>query len=778
MTRRPLYLFLAMFLTSCSVLALEMISTRLLTVAKGGHLAFLTISVAMFGGCAGAIRVLLRPPTRGVAGYAVAYALSIPLCFVLQVRLPEVFDPSFTGLTTTMAFFLGTALPYFLSGICISALFTSLVGRINLLYAVDLLGGALGTWLIVPLFQLWSGESSIVAVSAVALLAATALALYEQRRALLAVIALALAAVVGLGVAQERWGVLSIPPTADYEVVRWNPFSRVTAAPKRTPTAWGMSPRYRGPLTPQYWLEIDDNSGTPVIGFDGNLQSVGFLAYDITALPFHLRPNGSTAVLGAGGGKDALTAVLLGARVAYAVELNDLIVDLMRGKLKDFSGKLAERVEFVVADGRNWVAAQPGEFDLIQLAMVDNSAAFASGAIHLTENGLYTSEAWQTFAHHLSNNGVLAVSMADYREWPAEIFRCTALGAHALQALGIRPDARHFLLCRHSYPFKAFRGQPDGIFTFLLSKQPFSPEDVARFESINEQLGFEVVLPLRPGHEPSFAELTAIARGEQATRLPFSLEPPTDARPYFFFSLKPGDMLPALTWRSRESSTFRALSFLAQLLTASLVLGGLCLLVPWISLGADRPKPALTYFLLLGLGYMLVEFAVAQRLTMFLGHPTWSLCVVLSTMLLFSGLGSACSAGLRHASRARQRMLFVLVAAVQAVAAIALTVVTAKLESAGLAPRVLCSVLLLALPALLMGVPFPLGMSLVSPRVVAWCWALNGVGSLLAAPLGMAVGVAAGTPWVLGLGMVCYLGAALLLPSAPENIAGTANRAD
>lgn len=757
------WLYVGLFLTSCSVLMLELVTTRVLTVVKGSHLAFMTISLAMFGLSAGAIYVLLRPArvkSAFFAGYSLSYAASILFCFASQLFLRQAFEPTLTGTLSTLALVGVTAVPYFLSGVCVSSILSSMVRRIHWLYAVDLIGASLGIWLMALGLSYVSGETAVMGAALLATLGAAALALYGGHSARLKQsLLLASLLLVGGGWNQVRpWLQIPTHDSGRLEIVRWNPYSRVTAERRQAPPGWGLSDSYRGPAPVHYWLEIDGSSGTPVIGFDGQVEKVAYLGADITAVPFHLRPNSSVAVIGAGGGKDVLTSLLFNNPETYGVELNGLIVDMLKGRLREFSGNLVGRAHFSVADGRTWMAQQNRKFDIIQLAMVDNANAFATGAITLSENGLYTQEAWRSFVAHLSERGVLSVSMGYYQDRPAELYRCLALGAATLRCLGIEPTEKHFLINQRAYHFKVAPAQPDGVFTLLLGRKPFSDQDRANFSILNRELGFNSLLP-----GPT-QELTQLARGQSPPQLAFDVTPPSDSHPFFFFSVRPGDFLKDL---QVSSSSVRALIFLGQLLIVSLVMVALCWLVPWWASQrspnrwASKPDLPLVYFLLLGLGYMLVEVAMTQRLSIFLGNPSWSLCVVLSTMLLSSGLGSASSGRLgRHPNRMLALLLLVLV-----LSALVLPWLTGAMAAASWANRVIVSGLLLIPAAFLMGIPFPMGLSrMAGSERLAWCWALNGAGSLLAAPLAMITAVFLGIPWVLALGTLAYSLATLLSP--------------
>ncbi len=331
--------------------------------------------------------------------------------------------------------------------------------------------------------------------------------------------------------------------------------------------------------------------------------------------------------------------------------------------------------------------------------------------------------------------------------------RCLKLGATTLRWLGIEPDERYFLISRKAFAFKAHPDQPDGVFTLMMGKQPFAPQDLENFRWLNEQFGFESVLP---GSDP---DLLKLARGQNLADCVYDLTEATDAHPFFFFSAR-------LSKLAHHNASLRAVLFIFQLLMGSAALVGLCCLMPWWvgqqqhTPWDSKPDRPLLYFLALGLGYMLVEMSFAQQFNLFLGNPTGSLCIVLTSMLLCSALGSACSSYWEPRVRWILGLLVMTLALTQEL----LPRVTCLLASSSWSLRVLASSLMMAPAAVLMGIPFPVGMRRAQPSRLPWCWALNGAGSLLAGPLALATAVMWGIPQVLLLGMACYLLAAVLLP--------------
>ena len=128
-----------------------------------------------------------------------------------------------------------------------------------------------------------------------------------------------------------------------------------------------------------------------------------------------------------------------------AVEINKDIIRTVNGRFGDFTGHLDRlpRVRFVNDEARSFIARSRERFDKIQISLIDTWAATAAGAFVLSENSIYTVEAWTTFLEHLSDDGLLSVSRWYFRDRPAEMYRTTTLAVEALRAIGVTDPRRH-----------------------------------------------------------------------------------------------------------------------------------------------------------------------------------------------------------------------------------------------------------------------------------------------------------------------------------------------
>ncbi|MBI3317731.1 MAG: hypothetical protein HYZ90_01095 [Candidatus Omnitrophica bacterium] len=571
----------------------------------------------------------------------------------------------------------------------------------------------------------------------------------------------------------------------------WNAFSRVTVLPRssRNPFCWGIDRALLRQAKPvdELRLEIDAGASTPLISFDGDLERVGYLRYDITGFAHYLRPRANTFIIGSGGGKDVLTALLFGQPRILAVEVNPDVVKAAHGVFGGFTGHLDRMpaVSLVTDEARSTLVRSQERFDIIQAALVDTAAATSAGAYAFIENGLYTTEAWKILLQRLKPKGILSFTRWYYGDWyyghlgvPAETFRLVVLGAAAVRALGNPDPLRHILLVRTKNS-----ARKQDVATLLVSPEPFSSEDLARAREVCDQLGFETALSWQESADPFLPLLVRLPPADLNRIFPVDLSPPTDDRPYFFFSTHLGDAVREKMKHGllRSSHAPPAVQILLALMSLVLLLGLALVLLPpfcW-SLKKERPiqQPGPErgrvvlplYFAGIGLAFMFIEIGLIQRLSLFLGNPTFGFTVTLFGLLLCSGLGSLIS-GRGQLLLGPSREWWTLVALVFVLIGMerGSSLLLWKFVAAGTPLRILLVLALISLPGVLMGFPFPLGMRFACSRGgshAAWYWAINGAFSIIASVFAMVSTLTLGISATITLGIAFYAFTALLYRS-------------
>ena len=332
-TGRRVRFYLALGLVTAATLMLQIIETRIISVISWYHLAFFVISIAMFGLTAGAVFVYLRRekfrPERlsyDLAVAALAFALTADLAMLVQLTLVTGASPSLTSLVAWAEFALCLAVPFFFSGVVVSLALTRSPYAIGNVYGADLIGAAAGCIGVLVLLNVMSGPSAVLWVGALIGLAALGFAgsglgtlpeatslgskLFRYRRSIVTG-CLLFAIANTLTTYGVRPTIIKnhVETPADLAYDRWNSFSRITVSRSETvpPAMFGASPRLPHSTIEQRALNIDGGAGTALYRFDGILENLGFLRYDVTNLAYAIPDLKTGAVVGVGGGRDVLS---------------------------------------------------------------------------------------------------------------------------------------------------------------------------------------------------------------------------------------------------------------------------------------------------------------------------------------------------------------------------------------------------------------------------------------------------------------------------------------
>ncbi len=760
-------------LISCSLLMIELALTRIFSVTMYYHFAFLAISIALFGLSASGVfayaarrRLAAWPIEACLAWPSLLYAAStvVALFFLVRLRVGLSYSPD--NLRLMLTIYALAALPFFAGGLVVTCAISRYSARVHTVYAADLIGAAGGCLLLIPLLNRLGAPGVVLAAAVLGASAATLFARARERTSIASIGAALVACVLAgqlFGIA--RFDVVDTKGHQGDRVLfsKWNSFSRV-AVYERAHGDWSLSPMYTGPLPDTRFMDIDSAASTPIIKLDPSRADGEYLRYELTAFAYRLvRPGFNALVIGTGGGRDLASALVFGAGHVDGVEINPIIADdVMRGQFAEFSGRLYAdaRIRIAIDDGRSFVRRSNDRYDVIQASLVDTWAATAAGAYTLTENTLYTVEAFRDYLDHLTDGGVLTIT-----RWVFDGLRLVSLAQAACQARGWSAADR-VAIVRH-----------DHVATFILRKTPFTAEEIRELGDAAERLRFEVLyLPHVHPTSLSTERIEGTALADYARLLTAAspqafydaydhdIRPTTDDRPFFFHTTKLRSQFDVAFGRSMLFGN--GLSALMTLLGISSALVVLFVVGPLIVVdrGVVHARGWLAwliYFGALGAGFMLIEVSVLQRFVLLLGHPVYSLTVTLFSLLLGTGLGAAWSRRLRDDSL--RRSAGVAVAAVSALALVVIVAAPPMVEWAvpfSRLTRIAIAVLWLVPMGLALGVPMPAGLRLLtrqSPDLVAWAWGMNGALSVLGATLAIFVAMNWGFRATLAAASASYL---------------------
>ncbi len=738
-----------------ATLALQVLITRILAAVLLYHFGFLAISLALVGVGGGAILVYVRPGwferlplERALARWSLAFAVALAVGLFVLVRI----DYSYTGLDVNFALRLGLAclvmaIPFLVAGVAIALAVRGYVRGMGRLYAADLAGGAAGAALVVPL--MWVVDAPTLAVGLTAVACAAALLFagggVERRAALVGLGAAALLVVLAASTSAFYLSIGGPRPEAE----RWTPISRVSAY---LPGGPGGD---RG-------VVIYDRVIAEVLRYQGGAYPDWRATQEgPESIGYELTPRRDALVIGGGGGRDVLTALAAGYRNVDVIELNSGIRDVVGDDLAGYTRSPYELpgVSTTIGDGRSEIARSDRRYDQIQIGFTDTFSPNAAHAFALTENNLYTVEAFREYIRHLKPGGVLKVSRprSDFGD---QALRITILALDALREEGVADPSRHVAVVLGDYD-APFRSYVYG--TVMVKRTPFEPDELDRIRALGRERGRGAVFA--PGG-PYVGEWAALQRASNPASFCSGWRTdvcsPTDDEPFFFHMKRVSDVIGDEGQRAGSVTIPDPLLLLLIALGLLLVLCALAFALPLALVRRERrpPASALSFFAAIGVGFLVLEVVLIQRLVLFLGFPTYALSVVLFALLLFTGVGSLLTT--RPGLGGRRALTVGLAAACALIAAVAfgLGPLLHALIELPFAARLAVSVLVLAPLGLALGAAMPIGLRRVDalwPAAVPWAWGINGVTSVVASVLAVAVAVTAGFTVATLVSLGCYL---------------------
>ncbi|HLK08681.1 MAG TPA: hypothetical protein VKV30_12080 [Candidatus Angelobacter sp.] len=788
---------LAVALVSLSSLLLELALTRLFSVVLFYHFAFFAISVALLGLGSGGVFAhirqewLARFDMRTLGAWLCLLNSIFILCSVeVVLHTPvslEVTGRNFGKLTII---YLAAAVPFFLTGLLFSVLFARSSNHISQLYGADLAGGATACLAVVPLLNFIGAPNALLLASAcmavAAALWANQLKLRRVAYGLAAIFVLLMAANYSGKVIDVIYakGVFRDPKWIEYS--RWNAISRIevstqlggryvvidadatTAIMNVDPARWEQN----ASATPMY-TGLPETSG---FNWKKSLMSAAPSVANV------LRPHGDFAIIGPGGGVDVMRAVANGSPSVTGIEINSTIANnVMRGRYADYSFHLYDlpQVHIHVQDGRSYIRSSRDKYDVVQMTLVDTWASTAAGAFALSENNLYTIEAFREYFDHLKPDGMIAITRWEFKQ-PREALRVVSQGIEALHQVGVTDP-------RHNFVLIADGGlNEDGRPVLVLAKKTaFTAAEYAAVAVhvrenpnlfwLNPTPEYVGLQPLPPAAAAFRDLIESNDPAGFARNYAYNVSPVSDSAPFFFFTLKTRHVIENIlagTGRGMDWRINLGVVVLGMLLIISIVAVLAFLILP-LALHRHRqgtPETgivALLYFIAVGFGFILVEISLIQRFVLFLGHPTYALTVVVFLLLLSSGAGSV-AARRRINGGSKILPLLGLIAALIVIDVALLPWLLSAAIGLPVFIKLILSGIVLAPLGFLMGMPFPTGLRLV--KTVEWAWALNAAASVLGSVMAMIIAIHFG----LTITLLCAAAAYLLAGLCSRTWKGTA----
>jgi spermidine synthase len=792
----PRKLYFETFFISLAVILLEVSYTRVFSFKLVYYFTYLVIGIALLGLGSGGVLVAIfdrlrrASPERLVLGCALAAAFSVLggyfLIALLRLNLFRmvmwITQGSHWGAVSLELAKLAVVcvtlfVPFLSAGIALAKIFASQTERISRLYAIDLLGAALGCMIVIPAITVISPPGAVFLSGLAFAFAGLPLARATGRTAT----APAVVAAAGLLVGVLFPGALPDPVRdrvkgGDVPAIfsRWSPVFRVDVVP------------VPGTVPATNFLVHDGTLGSSMLQYDGDPASLSRYDTMDRSYPFRLLgPEPDVAIIGSAGGNEILASLRLGARHITGIELNPVTVSLLTTHFADFTGNIARhpKVTLVNAEGRSYLKSAGKEFDLIWLVAPDSYAAMnaaTSGAFVLSESYLYTKEMIVEALEHLDANGILCAQFGEieFATKPNRVVRYLGTAREAFAELGVGGFDRHVMVA-----VSPGFGKLESA-TILIRKSPFTEADIRTFKETAAKLEGGRVVYTWADADPQ-STITKAIRLDGAERdtfyasLPYRVGPITDDSPFFWHFVGFDQVLFGEDQVRLNVEEGIGERLLLVLLAVATTFAAVFLLLPLAvvrDVWAQIPYKlnAGLYFAGLGFGFMLIEVCLIQRLTLFLGYPTYSLTVTLFSLLVSTGIGSFLSE--RYGSD-RNRVLAALVGALIVLVVFYRFGLTPLVDVAVGWPftlRVVMTVAFLLPLGFCLGAFMPIGLrsvAAVTPyheQYVAWCWAVNGFCSVVASVLATILAMTVGFNAVILVGLACYLvgvSAFLRLPS-------------
>jgi len=759
---------LAVALVSAQSLAYEIVLTRISSVIFTSQNVFLVLGLSLLGISLGAVIDLMQGGRNSRAsGLHPGMLLlgSSSLIVGSSVLLVEI--GASTGMTSFAAL---TVFPFISAGYSFSQMFRPNPAQIGRLYAADLVGASAGALSVPFLLPLWGPIQSLLFLGLVGAIAGSLLLIRGSGRTSLSISAamvLAIGTLFVLNVDDALIGDIPVGNDPNKDLFRLTALERdvVSTVDSRWST-FGRTDLIRFSSDSGLMaIFIDGAAGTNMVRFNGDLNTVpgsgGHAIHEFGGLIplLRLRENqkDSALIIGPGGGRDVLLALKADIRRITAVEVNPEMVQIVKD-YRAFNGGLYtdyDSVNVIVADGRDFLRGSDGKYDVIMLFMPITKSSRSLNAFALSESYLFTKEAFAEYRRHLTDEGTLLFMSHSMMETSKIL--SSMIAAMQDEGFSVKDVMRRvYILGSDMMPLIGFH------------KDPLTREESDFFHAIAHSRLFVPGLSYVPdSDQPSPSISTGIDAGFPMMNRPFlelasgGIDLPEFANQSGFNIRPVMDDSPFFLWYDFD---------LPSVVSRTMSISGGVILVIFLLAGWNREKLGELsgslffvpiYTVLIGLGYIIVEISLLQRLIQYLGDPSRSLALLLAALLTGSGIGS-------FATRRSPHKVAVWAGLIGSIAVLlfyfGMPMVLSSIPFTHQPSRQLISAVMLLLTGIPMGVMFPIGLrvahDLLGAKAISWSWALNGAASVFGSAFTIATAMTLGYSWSLAMGAIMYIAAA------------------
>lgn len=772
-------------IVSFGVLTFEVILTRIFSVMLSYHFVFAIISFALLGlGLGG---MLLKKwqkwfPSSDYRHTSALFALLIAGSVFAIIKIPVFEHPAFVDLRLWVYIFFAT-LPFFFSGLVLAQIFHDFAQRSSIIYGFDLLGATLGALTAVPLLNIFGGVNAAIITAGAVVIGTFILSVSKGKWPLITYLSAGVLLII-LVAAIPGFLDTEIPIAMDpnKDLYRFLNHPRANAEIVETRwSAFGRTDLVRSELTPdEMSIFVDGAAGSAMYNLDSLMtdenQQTHLLGHFGEYFPFFFLEEDekdNALIIGPGGGRDVVVTLLGNVKFITAVEVNPDVVQIVKD-YKGFNGGIYSNlanVRVIVQEGRNFIRSTAEKYDLIMLALPITKSSRSVDGYALTENYLFTVEAFEDYLNHLTPEGRMVIVAHNN----AEIYRLLVLALSALERQNIEQEDA----MKHIYTLAS------GMMpTIVIKRHPFDSLAAASRHQRIHQAGYDrgnFYVPYVPQKTVRPVDrlkiefewrmfdqiLVNISDGKLTMNqlinsTTIDLSPVSDDSPFFY------KFEPALPQPFGLFSLFIVIVIGLFSVPILFVRKNSRTNRPILEPFAAYPamKVFLSVFFLLGVGFMLIEISLLQKLTLYIGQPIKALSVLLFSLLLGTGIGSLCS------SLAKKHLDRIIAAAALLVIILAIIyqAYLANIFAVELNPSLVAAASLLPL-GFFLGFPFPLTIRLMKEHTldtyVDWMWGVNGIASVVGSALTMIIGILSGFTAALYLGVALYGAVALLVIILP-----------
>ena len=521
--------------------------------------------------------------------------------------------------------------------------------------------------------------------------------------------------------------------------------------------------------------------------------------------PYLVLDHPRVLLLRLGGGAGIFTALHKGARQVWIVEPDPDLIHMLRDVpfFQSFSGRILEdpRVKVVNTEIRAFAGSTDQKFDLVEISLIDSTGLSQAGGYSVEENYTYTVEAMKEYLKSLSPSGILSITVWDRLNPPRNVPRLLATIVQALREEGLPA------IDKDIFSFNLLLSTA----TVLVKKDGFTPAETARLKAFCRRMSFDVnyfpgmlsdakrfdrlmegysdiysggadsapapagpELDLRPAdlYHLSLEWMLSNRATELFSKYVFDIRPATDDRPYYSGYLKPLSIPQFLPRLGEISEEWGYLLLLATFLQ-SIIFGALIIVLPlvlrWRELFRGRRGTAgiIVYYACLGLAYLMAEIFLIQRFVFFLANPVYANSIIITILLISSGIGSLVTETLHLRRRVKVLAAAVGIGILVLVFLFAVPPLLQACLGLPLLAKVLITAVLVAPMGFFMGVPFPTGLAALSESrkaVLPWAWGVNGALSVTGSVLTRLISTSLGFSVVLAAVAFLYILSGVLFP--------------